>query len=309
MLKSFVEYISANPSLHFKPPLFNPHGFFHLKDTVHPILAAINESPETTKAKTLTSAKHQNSSLIQMSSKKPMMLVLGANMSGKTTLLKQVGCLQIMAQCGCFIPSTSSHSQSDFGLAKQILSVSNDSSDSLNVLTQSSFEQEMFETSCILKSLTPNTIVLVDELCRSTYFLEGFVLSLALCDYLLAKVMADDKSGIRVLFATHYKHLAYLSGIHSKLSVVRLQSGGNRDNRSECESNYTEESKCDFCFFISNKLIYFFLIVIFIKVKSLLNVMPLPIQIIKTVHSFYSRFHINLEVLFQLKCIIRIRDF
>jgi DNA mismatch repair ATPase MutS len=219
MLKSFVEYNITNTasSLFFKTPVFNANGYFHLENTLHPILKATeNES-------SLIRLKSTDSPVIKLSQNRPMMLIFGPNMSGKTTTLKQMGCLQIMAQNGCFIPTSTLKSGCNFGIVKQMLSVSNDCSDSLKVLTQSSFEQEMFEINSILKSLTPNSVVLVDELCRSTYFLEGFALSLALCDYLLREVLDESGANVFVLFATHFKHLAYLSTIHPKVGSLTLK--------------------------------------------------------------------------------------
>jgi DNA mismatch repair ATPase MutS len=197
--------------------MFNDNGCFYLEGTYHPILKA-NEDENSLIRQNFTDIP-----VIKLSNYQPLMLIFGPNMSGKTTLLKQMGCLQIMAQNGCSIPTSSSDSKCSFGIIKQMLSVSNDCSDTLKVLTQSSFEQEMFEINSILKSLTPNSVVLVDELCRSTYFLEGFALSLALCDYFLQRVMSENGANIFVLFATHYKHLNYLCTIYSKVGTITLK--------------------------------------------------------------------------------------
>ena len=226
MLKSFVEYARtySSATCYFQTPIFSNSlnsMNISLQNTYHPILKA-------TEDENLASAfvrSTQNSSIsISLNCFTPMVLILGANMSGKTTLLKQLGCLQIMAQCGCLIPTSTSVSQCEFSLMRNISSVSCDYSDSVNVLTQSSFEQEMHEISFILKNLNDNSLLLIDELCRSTYFLEGFGLALALCIYILENALARDNRNIHVLFVTHFAHLTYLSSFYSKISVKSLKS-------------------------------------------------------------------------------------
>ena len=90
-------------------------------------------------------------------------------MSGKSSLLKKVGCLQILAQLGSFLPA----SNSTITLKKNILSQSSGFVHESISIRKSSFELEIGEIDYIIKNLNSDTLVLIDELCRSTNYYEG----------------------------------------------------------------------------------------------------------------------------------------
>ncbi|CAD5229251.1 unnamed protein product [Bursaphelenchus okinawaensis] len=124
-------------------------------------------------------------------------LITGPNMTGKSTYLKQICLLQILAQAGCFVPARAAL----FMVRKSIycrIGHNDDLSDNL-----SSFGVEMSEMSSILNHADENSLVVVDELARSTAVEEGISICFAIGEELIKKKSV-------VLFATHYLDLCLL---------------------------------------------------------------------------------------------------
>ena len=135
-------------------------------------------------------------------------------------MLKQIGLTQIMAQCGSFIPA----SNATLNLKRQILSRAGEGYDKLD---ESSFEHEMLEMKYILENLGTDSLILIDELCRSTNFNEGLALSLAVCEFILARVNENFyKHGrsIFVYYASHYKEISCLEYLYPKITGFYLES-------------------------------------------------------------------------------------
>ena len=85
----------------------------------------------------------------------------------------------------------------------------------------------------MIHNLENDSLLLIDELCRSTYFLEGFALSLAICDYFLNTVLQTEKiSNTYFAFATHFRHLAYLKCYYSKIDCQLIEPD---DEENECK--------------------------------------------------------------------------
>lgn len=127
-----------------------------------------------------------------------MYLVTGTNMGGKSTFLRQMAILQILAQVGSFIPAKSA----SIGLVNAIYSRLG-SNDNL-FLNQSTFMCEMQETASILKQATSSSLVLMDEVGRGTTPVDGTAIAYA-CLQALSSV------GCKTLFATHFYELADLA--------------------------------------------------------------------------------------------------
>lgn len=126
-------------------------------------------------------------------------------MSGKSTLLKQVGLIQIMAQMGSFVPAEFA----SFPIADKLLSRVGFNND---IETNcSTFMLEMKEMSYILKNVTPKSLVLIDELGHGTGVEEAVSLCWAISEKLL-------QSKAFVLFATHFLQLTRLEHLYYKVS-------------------------------------------------------------------------------------------
>ena len=133
-------------------------------------------------------------------------LITGPNMAGKSTYIRQVALISLMAQMGSFVPAR----EATLGLADRIFARVG-ASDELS-RGQSTFMVEMTETARILNTATSRSLVILDEIGRGTSTYDGVSLAWAIIEHI------HDRIGCRTLFATHYHELTDLS---RSLSVVR----------------------------------------------------------------------------------------
>ncbi len=128
------------------------------------------------------------------------LLITGPNMAGKSTFIRQVALMTLMAQMGSFVPAR----QATIGVADRIFARVG-ASDELS-RGQSTFMVEMTETARILNTATPRSLVILDEIGRGTSTYDGLSLAWAVVEFL------HDRVGCRTLFATHYHELTTLAG-------------------------------------------------------------------------------------------------
>lgn len=129
-----------------------------------------------------------------------MILLTGPNMAGKSTYIRQVALLIIMAQMGSFIPARSAH----IGVVDKIFTRIG-AGDNLSK-GMSTFMVEMVETANILHNVTDRSLVILDEVGRGTSTYDGLAIAQAVVEYLL---FTEGKKA-KTLFATHYKELTDL---------------------------------------------------------------------------------------------------
>ncbi|NGX54491.1 MAG: DNA mismatch repair protein MutS [Chlamydiae bacterium] len=132
--------------------------------------------------------------------KEQLMLITGPNMAGKSTYIRQVAMIVILAQMGAFIPARKSH----IGIIDKIFTRIGASDDLSR--GQSTFMVEMSETANILNNATSRSLVILDEIGRGTSTYDGVAIAWAVAEYLLK----TDGRQAKTLFATHYFELTGL---------------------------------------------------------------------------------------------------
>ena len=128
-----------------------------------------------------------------------IMLITGPNMAGKSTYIRQVALLALLAHSGSFIPAT----EARIDLVDRIFTRIGASDDL--VRGQSTFMVEMCETANILNNATPKSLIILDEIGRGTSTFDGLSLAWAIVEHL------HNQVGAKTLFATHYHELSELA--------------------------------------------------------------------------------------------------
>ncbi|MDQ3696901.1 MAG: DNA mismatch repair protein MutS [Gemmatimonadota bacterium] len=135
-----------------------------------------------------------------------MIILTGPNMAGKSTVLRQIGLIVLMAQTGSFVPAASAR----IGICDRVFTRVG-ASDNL-VRGQSTFMVEMSETAAILNTASARSLVLLDEIGRGTSTYDGVSIAWAVSEHL------HEAVGCKTVFATHYHELTQLS---DELDAVR----------------------------------------------------------------------------------------
>jgi DNA mismatch repair protein MutS len=143
-----------------------------------------------------------------------VVILTGPNMAGKSTILRQVGLIVLMAQTGSFVPASSA----TIGVCDRVFTRVG-ASDNL-VRGQSTFMVEMAETSAILHTATRRSLVLLDEIGRGTSTYDGVSIAWAVSEHL------HERTGCKTIFATHYHELVQLA---DELVAVRNYNVGVRE--------------------------------------------------------------------------------
>jgi DNA mismatch repair protein MutS len=143
-----------------------------------------------------------------------LIILTGPNMAGKSTILRQVGLIVLMAQTGSFVPAAAA----TIGVCDRVFTRVG-ASDNL-VRGQSTFMVEMAETSAILHTATRRSLVLLDEIGRGTSTYDGVSIAWAVSEHL------HDRVGSKTIFATHYHELVQLA---AELVAVRNYNVGVRE--------------------------------------------------------------------------------
>ena len=130
-----------------------------------------------------------------------VMIITGPNMAGKSTYMRQVALIVLMAHMGSFVPADSA----DISLTDRIFTRIGASDDLYG--GQSTFMVEMSEMATILKFATPRSLLILDEVGRGTSTFDGLSIAWAAVEHI-----AGEKCGARTLFATHYHELSELEG-------------------------------------------------------------------------------------------------
>jgi DNA mismatch repair protein MutS len=141
-----------------------------------------------------------------------VIILTGPNMAGKSSWLRQVALITLMAQIGSFVPAE----RARIGLVDRIFTRIGAQDD---IATgQSTFMVEMLETANILNHASPRSLVVLDEIGRGTSTYDGLAIARAVVEYL----HNTPRLGCKTLFATHYHELTELAGILPRVRTYRM---------------------------------------------------------------------------------------
>ncbi|MBQ1554945.1 MAG: DNA mismatch repair protein MutS [Clostridia bacterium] len=182
---SFAEVAVHN---NYTRPLVNTSGKIVLKDSRHPVVEAVSEEQFVPNDVYLDNRDNR------------VAIITGPNMAGKSTYMRQVAIITLMAQCGSFVPVSSA----EIGVVDSIFTRVGASDDLAS--GQSTFMVEMNEVAYILENATADSLLILDEIGRGTSTFDGMSIARAVLEFVADK----KKLGAKALFATHYHELTEL---------------------------------------------------------------------------------------------------
>ena len=181
-------------------PVLSPPGRIEIVGGRHPVVEAM-----------LTGTRFVPNDVLLDRSHTQIMILTGPNMAGKSTYLRMVACIALLAQIGSFVPAESAN----IGLVDRIFTRVG-ASDDLGT-GQSTFMVEMNEVMLALSQGTSRSLVIIDELGRGTSTYDGMALARAIAEYI------HDHLGALTIFSTHYHELADLELSHHRVKNYRLE--------------------------------------------------------------------------------------
>ncbi len=187
---------------HYCRPLIDEGSAIEIREGRHPVVEQLLPPGEKFIANDLEIDNEKDQILI----------ITGPNMAGKSTYLRQVGLIVLMAQIGSFVPARTAR----IGVVDKIFTRVG-ASDNL-AAGESTFLMEMNETANILNNVTPHSLVLLDEIGRGTSTYDGMSIAWAVTEYL----HDNPKIAAKTLFATHYHELTDLEKIHPRIKNLNV---------------------------------------------------------------------------------------
>ncbi|MBI2815435.1 MAG: DNA mismatch repair protein MutS [Acidobacteria bacterium] len=186
-------------------PRFTDNGEYEIRSGRHPVLERLSESGQ--------GDRFVPNDLYMDGNSERILIITGPNMGGKSTYLRQAALIAIMAQMGSFVPAESARLPIFDRIFTRI-----GASDSL-ARGRSTFMVEMTETAVILNSVSPRSLVILDEVGRGTSTFDGLAIAWSVVEYLYRQTQA------KALFATHYHELTeladHLSGVKNRHVAVK----------------------------------------------------------------------------------------
>jgi DNA mismatch repair protein MutS len=165
----------------------------------HPVVEQMLKSPQANTARGTSAAFIPNDTELSASDAQ-LLLITGPNMAGKSTYIRQVALISLLAQVGCWVPAKTCR----IGLVDRIFSRVGASDDLAR--GNSTFMVEMNETANILNNATDRSLIILDEIGRGTSTYDGLSIAWAVVEHL----HGTGDAGPRTLFATHYQELTQL---------------------------------------------------------------------------------------------------
>ncbi len=184
-----ASFATVAEDMNYVKPKVDNSGIIDIKDGRHPVIEKMSSAGEFI----------PNDTYLDKSANR-LAIITGPNMAGKSTYMRQVALITLMAQIGSYVPA----SEARIGVVDKIFTRVG-ASDDLS-MGQSTFMVEMMEVATILKEATSNSLVILDEIGRGTSTYDGLSIAWAVAEHI-----ADNKlCGAKTLFATHYHELTEL---------------------------------------------------------------------------------------------------
>ena len=185
-LTTFAEVAQNNG---YRRPDINTDGILDIREGRHPVVE-----------KLITGERFVPNSIVMDNRENQVLIITGPNMAGKSTVLRQVALMTIMAQMGSFVPAEKANIAITDRIFTRVGALDNLSAG------QSTFMVEMQETANIVNNATASSLVIMDEIGRGTSTYDGLSIAWAVAEHLHDL----NGSGTRTLFATHYHELTEL---------------------------------------------------------------------------------------------------
>lgn len=206
-LDSLLSLAKVSNLNNYVRPSFNNEGFIEIKAGRHPIVESYIKDeffvPNDTYIDTKNNMIH---------------IITGPNMAGKSTYMRQVALITIMAHIGCFVPCDSCN----ISLVDRIFTRIG-ASDNL-AMGQSTFMVEMKEVADIIQNATSNSLLILDEVGRGTSTFDGLAIANAIIEYIAENIKA------KTLFATHYHELVHLEEKYDSIENLTIAVDRQEDD-------------------------------------------------------------------------------
>ncbi|MAT38468.1 MAG: DNA mismatch repair protein MutS [Ectothiorhodospiraceae bacterium] len=202
MLDCLVCYASVALERNFVCPDVNDGTTLRIEEGRHPVVESM-----------LDPGERFVSNDVHLDEEQQIMIITGPNMSGKSTYLRQVGLIVLLAQIGSFVPAKSA----EIGVVDRIFTRVG-ASDNI-AAGESTFLVEMTEAANILHNATPKSLVLLDEIGRGTSTFDGISIAWAISEY----IHDNSENRAKTLFATHYHELNELADIMPHIQNYKVE--------------------------------------------------------------------------------------
>ncbi len=188
-LDVITSFATVAEDMNYVKPEVSNDGIIDIKDGRHPVIEKMSQAGEFV----------PNDTYLDKTTNR-LAIITGPNMAGKSTYMRQVALITLMAQIGSYVPA----SAAKIGVVDKIFTRVG-ASDDLS-MGQSTFMVEMMEVATILKEATSNSLVILDEIGRGTSTYDGLSIAWAVAEHIADKSLC----GAKTLFATHYHELTEL---------------------------------------------------------------------------------------------------